>query len=117
MGKSFIFLGLFLWFALAFNGSIGEPFVNYSFFASALFMIISGAITVMSSKSEISRNFCIAALLCYLPMIWQRFNFKSGIDTDGLYFDIAIVTLMVIFITKNLTRRSSGTHNNASRAP
>lgn len=104
MGIALIFLGLFLWFVLSFNGSVGEQFVNYTFFASALFMIISGAIKTITTKSEISRNFCIAALLCYLPMIWQRFNFNFGIDSSGLYFDIAIVTFMVIFISKNLNK-------------
>lgn len=105
MGITLIFLGLFLWFALAFNGSVGEQFVNYSFFASALFMIISGAIKIITSKSEISRNFCIAALFCYLPMIWQRFNFKFDTDMGGFYFDVAIVTFMFIFIIKNHTSR------------
>lgn len=117
MSIALIFLGLFLWFALSFNGSVGEQFVNYSFFTSALLMIISGVIGIIKSKYQLSSYFCIAALLCYLPMIWQRFNFKFGTDSGGLYFDIAIVTFMVIFITKNLTRRSSGTREKASRAP
>jgi hypothetical protein len=117
MGIVLIFLGLFLWFALAFNGSVGEQFVNYSLFSSALFMIVSGALKFAKSKPEIPRNFCIAALLCYLPMIWQRFNFKFDTDWGGFYFDIAIVTFMVIFVMKNLTRRSSGTRETASRAP
>jgi hypothetical protein len=106
MGIVLIFLGLFLWFALAFNGGVGEQFVNYSFFISALLMITSGLIKTITSKYEMSRNFCIGALLLYLPMVWQRFNFNFGIDMGGFYFDIAIVTFMVIFITKNLTRPS-----------
>jgi|TARA_B110000914_G_C15408924_1_gene420871 hypothetical protein len=106
MGIVLIFLGLFLWFALAFNGSVGEQFVNYSFFISALLMITSGLIKAITSKYEMSCNVCIGALLLYLPMVWQRFNFNFGIDMVGFYFDIAIVTFMVIFITKNLIRPS-----------
>ncbi len=101
MGIALISLGLFLWFALAFNGSVGEQFVNYSFFTSALLMVISGAIKIIKSKSELSRYICIVALFCYLPMIWQRFNFQFGTDWGGFYFDIAIVTFMIIFIITN----------------
>lgn len=57
----------------------------------------------LNLKPQLSSYFCIAALLCYIPMIWQRFNFTFGIDSGGLYFDIAIVAFMVIFITISLT--------------
>jgi len=99
MGIALTLLGLFLWFALAFNGGIGESFVNYSFFASALFMIIAGSVRIAKSRSNIARNFCAAALVAYMPMIWQRFNFTFGTDWGGFYFDIAIVVFMLIFLT------------------
>jgi len=124
MGITLIFFGLFLWFAYAFNGSVGNLLVNYSFLASALFMVIAGTLRTITSKNTISRYFCIAALICYLPMVWQRFNFKYGTDWVGFYFDVAIILFMLVFILKNLTNRLSapvkdtgGTREKASRAP
>ena len=70
MGVALIFLGLFLWFSLAFNGGVGQPFVNYSFFTSALFMVVAGSLKIANSKLKITRYFCAAALITYLPMIW-----------------------------------------------
>ena len=99
MGIALIILGLFLWFALLFNGSVGEPFVNYSFFASALFMVITGSLKIAKAESKIVRSFCAAALLTYIPMIWQRFSFTFGTDWIGFYFDIGIVVFMLIFIS------------------
>jgi len=100
MGMTFIFIGLCLWFAIAFNGGVGEGFVNYSFFTSALFMIITGSLAIKCTNFKKARIFCLAALVCYLPMIWQRFNFSFGTDWGGLFFDIIFVALMLIFILK-----------------
>jgi len=100
MGITFIFLGSFLWFSMAFNGGVGETFVDFSFFASALFMIITGSLTITNSNWKTVRNFCSMALICYLPMIWQRFNFSFSTDWGGLFFDIIFVVLMVVFILK-----------------
>ena len=100
MGITFIFIGLFLWFAMAFNGGIGETFVDYSFFTSGLFMIITGSLTIKTSNLNKARIFCSVALVCYLPMIWQRFNFSFGTDWGGLFFDIIFIALMLIFILK-----------------
>lgn len=99
MGMALIYLGLFLWFALGVNGSVGRPIVNYSFFASALFMVIAGSLKITNSKWGIARYFCAAALISYLPMIWQRFHFKFGTDWGGIYFDIAIVVFMLVCLS------------------
>jgi len=99
MGIALVVLGLFLWFSLAFNGGVGELFVNYSFFASALFLVIAGLLKINRVKWEFARNFCAIALVAYLPMIWQRFNFTYGTDWVGFYFDVAIVIFMLIFIS------------------
>lgn len=105
MGIGLISLGFWLLFMLAFNGTVGEKFVNYSFFSSAVLMIISGAITKISSRSVVPLYFIIVALCCYLPMIWQRFQFDFGINWAGLSFDMAVVIFMAVFIYKALDTR------------
>ena len=100
MGIGLILIGLFLWFTLAFNGSVGETFVNYAFFLSALFMVIAGSLRVALSNSVTSKFVCVAALVCYLPMIWQRFNFKFNADWVGFCFDLIFVLFMIIFFFK-----------------
>lgn len=114
MGITFIFIGLFLWFALAFNGGVGEEFVNYSFFASGLFMIIAGALATTKIYRKAARNFCYLALICYLPMIWQRFVYSSGPDVVGLFFDIIFVVIMIIFILKKPNQTSQPTPKNGA---
>jgi hypothetical protein len=106
MNITFILLGLFLWFVLAFNGGIGETFVNYSLFSSALFMIISGVLAIFNSTLNIARIFCALALTCYAPVIWQRFNFSSTPDWGGLSFDVVFIVLMIIFIIRNPNKSS-----------
>jgi len=98
MGIALIFLGLFLWFALAFNGSVGTDFVDKSFFTSGLLMIITGITLRLKSNWNIVRIFCALSLLTYLPMIWQRFNFQYGVDWVGFVFDLAISGFLIIVI-------------------
>lgn len=106
MGIALIFIGLFLGFTLAFNGGVGETFVNYAFFTSALFMIIAGSLRIALSISNGSSIICGIALFCYIPMIWQRFNYKFGTDWIGLCFDIAFVLFMLIFIFLGLNNKN-----------
>ena len=105
MGIALIVLGLFLWFALAFNGSVGETFVDYSFFTSAALMIVAGILRLVKGKSNLARMVGALAFLSYMPMIWQRFNFSSSTDSVGLYFDIGIIVFLLIFIAINPSRK------------
>lgn len=107
MAIGLISVGLFVWFVLAFNGSVGAPFVDSSFFMSALFMVVSGALTLAKVKPSVANALCALALLFYLPMIWQRFNFKFNTDWVGLGFDGLIVVFLLAFLIKNLRDRSS----------
>jgi len=111
MGIVLIFIGLFLWFTLAFNGSVGETLVNYAFFTSALFMIIAGSLRIALSNSNSSNIICGIALFCYLPMIWQRFNFKFGTDWFGLCFDIAFVLFMLLFVFLKLNNKNKSAND------
>ncbi|RKZ48888.1 MAG: hypothetical protein DRQ48_02095 [Gammaproteobacteria bacterium] len=117
MGIVLIFLGLFLWLALAFNGTVGNTFVNYLFFISAALMVIAGFFSMNKTKWKITRNICTASLITYLPMIWQRFNFKYDVDWVGFKFDVIVVIVLLIFIIKNLTNHSSGRKKHADLAP
>ena len=65
MGGTLIFPGCLLWFAIAFNGGIGETIVNYSAFASGLFMVIAGIFTIVNGAAIYIRTFTILALIGY----------------------------------------------------
>lgn len=105
MGVGFILLGLFLWFALAFNGGIGSSFYNFSLFTSALFMIITGSLAVFSINNNGSRRTCLVALVCYLPVVWKRIDCLNDPDAAGLLFDVIFIALMFFLYRKNLTNR------------
>lgn len=95
-GVVLIVVGLFLWFALAFNGSVGEDFVNYSFFTSAALMIAFGASKIANTKYSISIFLGMGSVILYLPMIWQRFNFSYTNVSDGIYFDFWVVAILLL---------------------
>jgi hypothetical protein len=89
-------LGLFLLFALAFNGSVGETFVNYSFFTSATLMIAFGSSKIAKAKYSITMSLGIASTMFYLPMIWQRFNFSYTDISEGIYFDFWVIAILLV---------------------
>jgi hypothetical protein len=70
LGTLLIVQGLFLLFALAFNGSVGETFVNYSFFSSACAILITGGLTIAKVNWRVTMGVGIASITLYLPMIW-----------------------------------------------
>lgn len=96
LGGILIILGLFLLFALAFNGSVGETFVNYSFFTSASLMIAFGISKLNKIRYPISMGLGITSMLLYFPMIWQRFNFKHTDVSTGIYFDMWVIAILLI---------------------
>jgi hypothetical protein len=100
MGIALIVIGLFLCFALAFNGSVGADYVDQSFFTSGLLMVITGITISLKDNWNVVRILCVLSLLTYLPMIWQRFNFSFGVNWVGVIFDIAIAGYLVILIVK-----------------
>ena len=71
LGIMLVLVGLFLLFALAFNGSVGEWFVNYSFFASSILIIACG-ITKIANRGKLTTIVLgFLGVIFYLPMIWQ----------------------------------------------
>ena len=100
MGIALILIGFLLWFALAFNGSVGTDFVDQSFFTSGLFMVIAGIAISLRTNWNIVRVMCALSLITYMPMIWQRFNFIYGVDWGGFVLDLAIAVFLIFVIVK-----------------
>jgi hypothetical protein len=92
-----ILLGLFLLFALVFNGSVGERFVNYSFFLCGLFLIIFGCSKLTIAASNVSASLGLISIVLYLPMVWQRFNFCET-DITNVKFDVLIIMFIIVAI-------------------
>lgn len=94
LGVVLVVLGLFLLFALAFNGSVGETFVNYSFFISAVLIIAFGISKIATVKNLVSMTLGIGSIVFYLPMIWQRFNFQYTDVSNGVFIDVWIIGIL-----------------------
>lgn len=92
LGIVLIIQGLFLWFALAFNVVVGETFVNYSLFTSALLMIVLGGSKFTKSKKSTSLILGLVSIAFYLPMVWQRLNTN---DTGTLLFDAWVIGVLL----------------------
>jgi len=61
-------------------------------------MIVFGGLKITTVNSIVTTRVGQASIALYMPMIWQRFNFSSGISTGGLYFDLAVITIVIISI-------------------
>jgi uncharacterized membrane protein YphA (DoxX/SURF4 family) len=63
-------------------------------------MVLAGVMKILGRSFKFFQISCSIALVLYLPMIWQRFNFNFGIDIVGLYFDIFIAAFLIFCITR-----------------
>ncbi len=109
-GVVLIVIGLFLLFALAFNGSVGETFVNYSFFTSALLIIAFGISKLATVKYSISMVLGIGSIVFYLPMVWQRFNFQYTNVSNGVFIDLGIIAILLtaLIVKPNTSLNQTG---------
>jgi hypothetical protein len=98
-GGAFILLGLFLLFALAFNGSVGISLVNYTFFTSSLLLVIIGFLRFSMVSWKLIIILTIGSAVLYTPMVWQRFNFNSVVVMSNVYFDLGIITTVLVSLT------------------
>jgi hypothetical protein len=98
-GGAFILLGLFLLFALAFNGGVGISSVNYTFFISSLLLVIIGFLRFSMVGWRLIIVLTIASAVLYTPMVWQRFNFNSVVVMSNVYFDLSIITTLLVSLT------------------
>ncbi len=97
VGAILIGQGLFLLFAFAFNGSVGEKFVNISFCISALTMIILGVSKLVKPDFRFNFILGIVGIVLYLPMIWQRYQYDYCSDCTVKSLDLLII--LVLFIS------------------
>jgi len=98
MEITIVILGLFIWFALAFNGGVGASFVNYAALACGMLLIVAGSWRLLKLQWQTARAICTAAILAYLPMIWQRTQFQFDTDWVGFGFDAFFIALMLLFV-------------------
>lgn len=98
LGILLILIALFLLLAMAFNGGVGETFVNYSLLASALLILGLGTSKIDDAPHKESITLGVLSVILYLPMIWQRFNCKFGLDSVGLYFDLVIMVIVILSV-------------------
>lgn len=95
-GFILIILGLFLLFMLAFNGTVGEKFVDFSLFTSGSLIIGLGIAKIVKTKSKYVLPLGSLCIVFYLPMIWQQFQFGNGIELSDLGFDFCVIFVVLI---------------------
>lgn len=108
LGVLLILTALFLWFALAFNGSVGSTLVNYSLFSSAFFMLILGVLKIINAPKKALHIFGSLTIILYLPLIWQRFD-TNWYELSILCFDFALVS-MVIYASQQKQKSATDTN-------
>jgi hypothetical protein len=88
-------VGLFMLFAVAFNGGLGSTLVTYSACASATSLILAGAAAFKTERHKAVFPLLAVAALAYLPVIYQRYTWRWGIDWGGLVFDALFVAFLL----------------------
>jgi hypothetical protein len=105
MSFAAIGIGLFVLFAVAFNGGLGSSLVTCSACASAASLISAGVVMLRSEGHKAVVPLLAVAALAYLPVIYQRFTWSWGIDWGGLVFD-ALLVAFVLYALR--ARRAAG---------
>ena len=99
MGIFAIVLGLFLLFAIAFNGGLGAVFYSLAATTSAV-CLISVGITAIKNKENKTAPFylSIVAFISYLAVIFQLFTFTGGVEWLALFFNTFILFYIGLLI-------------------
>jgi hypothetical protein len=106
MGIAAICIGVFIVFAVTFNGGLGHAIYTYSACISAMTMILAGLASFEASWRWITPWLLGAAGLVYVPVIYQRFDCTCGADWGGLVFDGLFVIFLLCFLYSH--RRGAG---------
>ena len=87
-----IVLGLFLLFAIAFNGGLGAVFYSLAAITSAFCLIFVGITSIKNNHNKEKPYYLsLVAFVCYLAVIFQLFTFKNGVEWLALFFNICII--------------------------
>ena len=85
-----IILGLFVLFAVSFNGGLGNIFVTLPVTISGISLICIG-IASINKKAKIPFYFAVVSFAAYLPMIIYIFTLSNSIDWIAFTFNIFIL--------------------------
>ena len=98
MNFAAIGLGLFILFAVAFVGGLGSALYTYSACASAISVILAGAVSLNAERRRAAFPLLAVAAIVYVPVLFHRFTFKWGIDWGGVVFDVLYVAFLLRFL-------------------
>lgn len=90
-----IIFGVFLLFALMFNGGIGSTLSNISAILSGISLMMFGIRSGSYKKINPKFFLSIFAGLTYLPIVYGRFNGRYETDWEGFKCDIIFLLLIV----------------------
>jgi hypothetical protein len=113
MAGTLIFLGCFLWFAMAFNGGIGPELVNYAAFTSGLCIIATGLAMIFRWNRKLVRVLAVVAVTCYSAVIWNRIQLGIKDDWFGYVFDAVIVLFILAALIDSFIVRPEKQPGNA----
>ena len=92
-------------FAVLFVGGLGDPIFTYSIVISGISLIAAGAFA-FSKGNVVCFAFSIIAGITYLPILYQRFTYSTGIEWDVVFFDVSVLTFIFILIISNKPNQS-----------
>ena len=111
MNGASIGIGIFLLFALLFNGGLGHPFYTISAVSAALLLVLAGVLPLLDGDQSAGYWSYILAGVAYVPVIVQSFG-SNFIDIVGLVFHVFIVWFIF-----SMVRTSKPNQSNKAQPP
>lgn len=93
MNKVGVGVGIFLLFALLFNGGTGVSLITYSVVLTGIILIMVGIISF--SNNVFPFVLSIVACLSYIPVMYLSFNTSYGVDWAALILDAIIIFIII----------------------
>jgi hypothetical protein len=98
MSSAAIGFGLFILFAVAFVGGLGQPLYTYAACISAVCLVLAGLASYTAQLRPAASWLLLVAGLAYLPVMYQRFVWQWGADWVGLVLDMLYMTFLLSFL-------------------
>jgi hypothetical protein len=100
-----IWIGLFILFAMAFVGGLGQPLYTYAACASGIALVLAGLASMKPRLAGRAVPWLLGvAGITYLPVIYQQFTFRWGPDWVGLVLDLAYLIFLAFFLRSQRAR-------------